>query len=118
MNAGYGLSVRWSLTDAPADVAATLREYVVGTSMANFMFLDGLAFKTWRMREGEWFEGTYVFDSERERSEFRTGFESDVHNSAGSRIIGSDPTFVEEFEVVAIAEGPAGFRRGPGPISA
>ena len=55
MNAGYGLAVRWSLTDAPGDVAEQLREYVVGTSMANFMFLDGLAFKTLRMREGEWF---------------------------------------------------------------
>ena len=50
MNAGYGLAVRWSLTDAPPEVAGQLREYVVGTSMASFMFLDGLAFKTWRMR--------------------------------------------------------------------
>ena len=71
MNAGYGLAVRWSLADAPTDVADRLREYVVGTSMAKFMFLDGLGFKTWRMREGEWFEGTYVFDSARERDLFR-----------------------------------------------
>ncbi len=115
MNAGYGLSVRWSLEDAPAGVAEQLREYVVGTSIANFMFLDGLAFKTWRMREGEWFEGTYVFDSEEERAGFREGFEAGAADSAGSRMIGSAPVLVEEWEVVAIAEGPAGFRRGAGP---
>ena len=34
MNAGYGLTVRWSLEKAPADVAGKLRDYVVGTSMA------------------------------------------------------------------------------------
>ena len=52
MNAGYGLTVRWSLENAPNDAADQLREYVVGTSIARFMFLDGLAFKVWRMREG------------------------------------------------------------------
>ena len=52
MNAGYGLAVRWSLKDAPDNVADSLREYVVGTSIARFMFLDGLAFKVWRMKEG------------------------------------------------------------------
>jgi hypothetical protein len=117
MHAGYGLAVRWSLTDAPSEVADQLREYVVGTSMARFMFLDGLAFKTWRMREGEWFEGTYVFDTARDRDEFRSQFESSAESSPGSELIGSAPATIEEFEVVAIAEGPAGFRRGAGPGS-
>ena len=62
MNAGYGLTVRWSLEEAPAGVEQKLRDYVIGTSMAKFMFLDGLAFKTWRMSHGRWFEGVYVFD--------------------------------------------------------
>ncbi|GIL37549.1 hypothetical protein KMZ32_15915 [Phycicoccus sp. MAQZ13P-2] len=115
MNAGYGLTVRWSLEDAPAGVADELREYVVGTSIARFMFLDGLAFKVWRMREGEWFEGTYVFDSEQERQHFREGFEPGAATAPGSAIIGSAPSTIEEWEVVAIAEGPAGFRRGAGP---
>lgn len=115
MNAGYGLTVRWSLEQAPEGVADELREYVVGTSIARFMFLDGLAFKVWRMREGEWFEGTYVFDSEEERRVFRTDFEPGAHTAPGSAIIGSGPVLVEEWEVVAIAEGPAGFRRGAGP---
>ena len=118
MNAGYGLAVRWSLTDAPQDVAAQLREYVVGTSMANFMFLDGLAFKTWRMREGEWFEGTYVFGDAKERDQFCEEFTATAAESAGSTIIGSAPIEIEPFEVVAIAEGPAQFRRGAGPGSA
>ncbi|MGL5927927.1 MAG: hypothetical protein ACRCY8_03225 [Dermatophilaceae bacterium] len=115
MNAGYGLTVRWSLTGAPATAPDDLREYVVGTSIARFMFLDGLAFKVWRMREGEWFEGTYVFDTEQERTAFREDFEPGADTAPGSRIIGSAPVAIEEWEVVAIAEGPAGFRRGAGP---
>lgn len=115
MNAGYGLTVRWSLEQAPGDAADQLREYVVGTSIARFMFLDGLAFKVWRMREGEWFEGTYVFDSEQERRVFLDEFKPGAADAPGSTIIGSGPTDIEEWEVVAIAEGPAGFRRGAGP---
>lgn len=115
MNAGYGLAVRWSLTNAPADVAPKLREYVVGTSIARFMFLEGLGFKVWRMREGEWFEGTYVFDTARQRDEFEAEFAAVAADSPGSKIIGSAPVSIERYEVVAIAEGPAQFRRGPGP---
>lgn len=118
LNAGFGLTVRWSLADAPDPVAEQLREYVVGTSMAKFMFLDGLAFKTWRMREGEWFEGTYVFDTDRDRDDFRTSFEAGAADSPVSQLVGSAPAAIEDFEVVAIAEGPAGFRRGAGPGSA
>ncbi|MBM6545672.1 hypothetical protein JNO54_05900 [Janibacter sp. YIM B02568] len=115
MNAGYGLAVRWSLTDAAPEVAEQLREYVVGTSMASFMFLDGLAFKTWRMREGEWFEGTYVFGDETARDSFQEDFTGRAAGAPGSEIIGSAPVVIEAFEVVAIAEGPAQFRRGAGP---
>ena len=115
MNAGYGLSVRWSLEDAPSDVATSLRDYVVGTSMANFMFLDGLAFKVWRMREGEWFEGTYVWGGAAERDAFATEFAATAAESPGSRIIGSAPVSIEPFEVVAVAEGGAGFAAGGGP---
>ena len=118
MDAGYGLSVRWSLKDAPDTVAQGLREYVVGTSIARFMFLDGLAFKVWRMVEGEWFEGTYVFDTVRARDEFQAEFEQGAAAAPGSAIIGSPPISVERYEVVAIAEGPGQFRRGPGPGTA
>ena len=117
MDAGYGLVVRWSLAQAPSTVGQQLRDYVIGTSLARFMFLDGLAFKTWRMREGEWFEGTYVFDTARDRDEFREEFVAGVATAPGSKIIGSLPIAIEDFEVVAIAEGPAKFRRGAGPGS-
>ena len=110
-NPGYGFGIE----NAPEDAPDRLREYVVGTSIAKFMFLDGLAFKVWRMREREWFEGTYVFDSEQERKVFREEFEATAAESKGSELIGSPPVSIEEFEVVAIAEGPAGFRRGAGP---
>ena len=46
---------------------------------------------------------------------FREGFEPGSAQAPGSAIIGSPPTTVEEWEVVAIAEGPARFRRGAGP---
>lgn len=118
MNAGYGLAVRWSLEKAPPGVAQKLRDYVIGTSMARFMFLDGLAFKTWRMVEGEWFEGTYVFDQAVYRDDFQREFATDAAEAPGSRIVGSTPVSIEAFEVVAIAEGPEGFRRGPGPGTA
>jgi hypothetical protein len=115
MDAGYGLAIRWSLEDAPERVAQDLREYVVGTSIARFMFLDGLAFKLWRMAEGQWFEGTYVFDTVRARDEFQAQFEQTMADAPGTKIIGSQPVSVEPYEVVAIAEGPGAFRRGPGP---
>ncbi len=118
MNAGYGLAVRWSLAEAGPGVADRLREYVVGTSIARFMFLDGLAFKTWRMVEGVWFEGTYVFDEAVYRDDFQHDFEATASSSRGSEIIGSAPISIEPFEVVAIAEGPSQFRRGAGPGTA
>ena len=50
-----------------------------------------------------------------ERASFREGFEPGAGHSPGSEIIGSAPVLIEDWEVVAIAEGPAGFRRGAGP---
>lgn len=115
MSAGYGLSVRWSLENAPDGVEAALREYVVGTSMARFAQRGGLAFKTWRMRSGEWFEGTYVWDSRTARDAFEESFGAEAAESQGSQLVGSPPLWIEPFEVVAIVEGPEGFREGAGP---
>ena len=114
----YGLSVRWPLVDAPSDVAQRLRDYVVGTSLQRFTGMDGLRFKTWRMREGEWFEGTYVFAGAAERDAFATSFSATAAESPGSQIIGTAPVSIEPFEVVAVAEGAAGFAAGGGPGSA
>ena len=111
----HGLSVRWSLAQAPSDVAERLRHYVTGTSLRRFSGMPGLRFKTWRMREGEWFEGTYVFASAAERDAFAASFGATAAESPGSQIIGSPPVTIEPFEVVAVAEGAAGFAAGAGP---
>jgi hypothetical protein len=114
----FGLSVRWSLKDSGPDAAQQLRDYVVQTSLAHFSGMEGLHFKTWRMVEGEWFEGTYVFAAVEDRDHFLAGFMPGEANAPGSLLIGSPPIAYEPFEVVAVAEGAAGFTTGPGPGSA
>ncbi|WP_116951167.1 hypothetical protein [Jiangella endophytica] len=111
----YGLSVRWSLAEAPDGVDAALRDYVHGTSLARFTGMDGLRFKTWRTRPGEWFEGTYVFETAAARDAFAASFAEIAAESPGSQLIGSSPVLQESFDVVAVAEGGAGFAAGPGP---
>ena len=44
-----GLTVRWSLADAPEGVEEQLAAYVAETSHARFTGMAGLRFKTWRM---------------------------------------------------------------------
>jgi hypothetical protein len=111
----YGLSVRWSLAGATDGVAKELREYVVGRSLERFSGMAGLRFKTWRMRPGEWFEGTYVFATAAARDAFLASFRETAATSPGSAIIGSAPVAMEPFEVVAVAEGGEGFAAGAGP---
>ncbi|SDU54432.1 hypothetical protein [Jiangella alkaliphila] len=111
----YGLSVRWSLAEAPDGVDAALREYVHDTSLARFTGMDGLRFKTWRTRPGEWFEGTYVFETAAARDAFAASFAEVAAESPGSKLIGSAPVLQEPFDVVAVAEGGSGFAAGPGP---
>ena len=105
-----GLTVRWSLADAPDGVGDELRSYVAGTSHAKFTGMSGLRFKTWRMREGEWFEGCYVFASAAERETFQETFTAAAAESPGSQIIGSAPVLIEPCTVVAVAEGGSGFQ--------
>jgi len=104
-----GLTVRWSLADAPAGVEEQLAAYVADTSHARFTGQDGLRFKTWRCRPGEWFEGCYVFVSDEARAVFQEGFTRTAAESPGSQIIGSAPILIEECDVVAVAEGGDGF---------
>jgi hypothetical protein len=111
----FGLSVRWSLAEAPEGAAEELRDYVVGTSLDRFTGLAGLRFKTWRMRPGEWFEGTYVFATAEARDGFLASFRETAATSPGSRLIGSSPVLMEPFEVVAVAAGGEGFAAGAGP---
>jgi hypothetical protein len=105
-----GLTVRWSLADAPDDVADQLAAYVEESSHARFTDKPGLRFKTWRIRPGQWFEGCYVFETDEAREDFQRSFSQGAAESPGSQIIGSAPILIEECEVVAIAEGREGFR--------
>ncbi|MGH3414769.1 MAG: hypothetical protein ACRDPH_16980 [Marmoricola sp.] len=104
-----GLTVRWSLANAPADIADRLRSYVEDPSHARFSGMDGLRFKTWRMRPGEWFEGCYVFVDDPARDAFQTSFTVNAAESPGSRIVGAAPVLIEPCGVVAVAEGGSGF---------
>ena len=108
-----GLTVRWSLEEAPEGVEKELADYVADTSHARFTGKEGLRFKTWRMRAGEWFEGCYVFATDAARAAFQETFTATAAESAGSQIIGSAPVLIEPCEVVAVAEGAAGFQAAP-----
>ncbi|MDQ6641552.1 MAG: hypothetical protein M3Y66_03550 [Actinomycetota bacterium] len=111
--AGPALTVRWSLADAPDDVAERLQQYVTDSSHEKFSAMESLRFKTWRIRRGEWFEGCYVFESEAARADFQAGFTAGAADAPGSQIIGSSPILIEPCEVVAVAEGGAGFLAAP-----
>jgi hypothetical protein len=108
-----GLTVRWSLADAPEGVEAELASYVEGTSHARFTGMSGLRFKTWRMRAGEWFEGCYVFATDDARAGFQKAFTEAAAESAGSKLVGSAPVLIEACDIVAVAEGWDGFRAAP-----
>ena len=105
-----GLTVRWSLEGAPAEVAGELAAYVEESSHARFSNMSGLRFKTWRIKPGQWFEGCYVFATDDDRAEFQRTFSQAAAESPGSKIIGSAPILIEECEIVAIAEGGEGFQ--------
>ncbi|HET8719021.1 MAG TPA: hypothetical protein VFM50_14855 [Nocardioidaceae bacterium] len=109
----HGLTVRWSLEDAPDGVEDALSAYVEATSHARFTGKEGLRFKTWRMRAGEWFEGCYVFESPQARDAFQQQFSETAAESPVSQIVKSAPTLIEPCEIVAVAEGAAGFLAVP-----
>ena len=108
-----GLTVRWSLADAPEGVEDELASYVAETSHARFTGMAGLRFKTWRMRPGEWFEGCYVFATAEARAEFQETFTAGAADAPGSKLIGSAPVLIEACDIVAVAEGWDGFEAKP-----
>lgn len=105
-----GLTVRWSLAEAPDGVEEVLADYVADGSHARFTGMEGLRFKTWRMRAGEWFEGCYVFADAEARAAFQASFTTVADDSPGSVIIGSGPILIEECVIVSVAEGAEGFQ--------
>lgn len=111
----YGLAVRWSLEGTGPETAEALREYVRSTSLQRFTGMAGMRFKTWRMVEGAWFEGTYVWASAEERDAFAEADRARTAESPVTGIIGAEPVVYQAVEVVGVAEGGAGFASGPGP---
>jgi hypothetical protein len=107
------LTVRWSLAEAPDGVEERLASYVADSSHARFTGMEGLRFKTWRMRPGEWFEGCYVFATDEAREAFQATFTEGAAESPGSQIVGSPPVLIEACDVVAVAEGAEGFLAAP-----
>jgi hypothetical protein len=107
------VTVRWSLTGAPEGIEQRLRDYVRDTSHAKFSTKKGLRFKTWRMREGEWFEGCYVFVDDAARAAFQEEFGATAADSPVSVLLAREPELIEECQVVAVAEGPEGFTSAP-----
>jgi hypothetical protein len=108
-----GLTVRWSLADAPDGVEEELAAYVEGTSHERFSAMAGLRSKIWRCVPGEWFEGCYVFDSDEARAAFQESFTAEAADVPGSRIVGAPPVLIEACRIVAVAEGAAGFVAAP-----
>ena len=104
-----GLTVRWSLADAPDGVEEQLATYVADTSHDRFSGMAGLRFKTWRMRAGEWFEGCYVFASDQARAEFQETFTAAAPTAPVSVLIGSAPVLIEACDIVAVVDGGEGF---------
>ena len=102
--------MRWSLAGAPSGTLERLREYVEDVSFAKFAGLEGLRFKSWRAREDEWFEGTYVFVDASSRAAFQQAMEDGRADLPGTTIIGREPELIEACEIVAVVRGPAGFR--------
>lgn len=92
-----------------------LRDYVRDQSLERFTGMPGLAFKTWRAVPGQWFEGTYVWQTAAARDGFLATFRAGAATAPGSVMVGAPPELYESFEVVAVAEGAAGFHPGPGP---
>jgi len=75
--------------------------------------MSGLRFKLWRVRAGEWFEGTYVFASAEARAAFEEDFRAGAADVPGSQMVGAPPVLIEPFDVVAVAEGWDGFLAAP-----
>jgi len=103
----YGLTIRWSLTDAEAGVNDQLRAYVLNESIDRFTGMAGLRWKTWQMVDGGFFSGNYVWATEQARANFLDSFRSSP--SKVTLLIGHAPDVVQEFDVIGIAVGAEGF---------
>jgi hypothetical protein len=102
----FGLTTRWSLEGTGTRVSDTLRDYVRDESQPRFTGRPGLIEKIWTMKPGSFFVGTYLWATEEARREFVAALATVP--SKVTDIVGHGPDVVEEFEVLAVAEGGEG----------
>jgi len=103
----YGLTIRWSLTHAPAGVDDALRAYVRDESVARFTGMPGLHLKLWEMTDGGFFAGVYLWATEQARAAFLETFRASP--SKVTQIVGDGPALIQEWDLVATAVGGEGF---------
>ena len=102
----HGLTIRWSLMDAPPGAADLLRAYVRDTSVPRFSGLTGLVQKTWQMNERGFFSGVYVWASEQARADFLEQFRANP--SPVTQLVGHGPDVIQEWELLGVAVGAEG----------
>jgi predicted secreted protein len=102
----YGLTIRWSLMDAPPGTADSLRDYVVSESKERFTGMPGLHQKTWQIAEHGFFSGVYVWATEQARARFLEDFRANP--SRVSQLVGHGPDVIQEWELLAVAVGAEG----------
>ena len=103
----YGLTIRWSLTHAPAGVDDELRAYVRDESVARFTGMPGLHLKLWEMVDGGFFAGVYLWSTEEARTAFLEAFRGSP--SRVTQIVGDGPALIQEWDAVGLAVGGEGF---------
>jgi hypothetical protein len=102
----HGLTIRWSLRDAPAGTAQALREHVREDGVARFSGMDGLVQTTWQMADRGFFSGVSVWSTPEARAEFLAGFRANP--SRVTQLVGSGPELIQEWELVGVATGADG----------
>lgn len=102
----YGLTIRWSLMDSPADTGDQLRDYVRDTSVERFTDMPGLVQKTWQLNERGFFSGVYIWSSAQDRATFLEGFRANP--SPVTQLVGTSPDVIQEWELIGVAVGADG----------
>jgi hypothetical protein len=102
----HGLTVRWSLRDAPAGTAQALRDYVRDESVPRFTGMPGLVQKTWQLAEHGFFSGNYVWATPEAREQFLEQFRANP--SKVTQLVGAGPELISEWELIGFAAGAEG----------
>lgn len=102
----YGLTVRWSLMDAPPGAEQALRDYVRETSVPRFTGMPGLVQKTWRLAGRGFFSGVYIWSTAEARADFLEEFRANP--SPVTQLIGHGPDVIQEWELIGVAIGADG----------